>query len=219
MFALTHKVPLSARRIVIDTTRCSGGVTYQSETMRTDRMGEAVETESKVVKHTDHEKACERIDKARRKVVSVVKRHCKHSPLGWLCPEDRITALETDMQDALAACADANMYAELEGSARRVKPGLAYASADWSDQGVVSLVYEALAESVQAQADLARNLAPERLAEVKQELLKIATMVGGPARAALECAARDIQAIARARRDGKDPDYSVLDAAAGWFKL
>lgn len=219
MFALTHKVPLGSYRIVLDTTRCSGGVSYQSETLSTDRQGDAVETKSHVTKHVDHEKAVARIDQARRKVVNVVRKHCKISPLGWLCAESQIGALEQDMQGALADCADANMYAELQGSARRVKPGLAYAHADWSDQGVISLVYEALAESVKAQADLARTLDPLRLPEIKVELLKIARMVGGPARAALETAARDIQAIAKARRDGADPDYSVLDAAVEWFAL
>lgn len=213
------KVPLASCRVVIDMTRCSGGVSHESIKLREDRNGESVETESKVTRHVDHEKAVGKIDQARRKVISVIKKHCKHTPVGYICPDDRIPALESDMQEALAACHNANQYAEIEGSARRIRPGMTYATVDWNDPGVTTAVFETLAERVQVQVDLCLTLPVERLPEVRGELLQIASVVSGPARAALEFAAKDVGAIQRARREGKEPDMSVMEAAAQWFRV
>jgi hypothetical protein len=205
--------------VVIDMTRCSGGVTHESIKLNESRNGDSVETESKIIKHVDHERAVAKIAQARSKVIGVIKKHCKHTPVGYICPEGRITRLESDLQAALAACADANQFAEIEGSARRIRPGITYATVDWNDPSVTTAVFESLAEKVQAQLDLAKSLPVERLSEVKQELLQISTVVSGPARTALEYAARDIPAIMKARKDGADPDYSVLEAAVQWFRV
>jgi hypothetical protein len=100
-----------------------------------------------------------------------------------------------------------------------VFPSIVYATVDWSDPSISRLVYETLAERTADQRALAESLPPGRLGEVKQELLLMATMVGGPAREALEFAARDIPKVKKAREEGKVPDYSMLDAAVSWFTV
>lgn len=213
------KVQLVNRRIVINATRATGGVSHTSEKVSETRNGEAVETHTRGTRNVDHDGAVKRIDQANRRVITTIKKHARHTPLGWIVPEDRVDAMESDLQEAYGACHDANRYAESEGSARRVQPAIAYASVDWNDPSLSRLVFDALAERVQAQVDLAKSLPVDRLAEVKAELLQIATLVSGPARQCLECAARDIHAIKRDRLAGKEPDLSVLEAAVGWFTL
>lgn len=219
MFAAMTKVPLAQSRIVINATRAKGGVRHESEKLNESRNGEAVETTSKVVKHVDHEKAVARVDQSVRRVIATVKKYCKSTPMGWVCPEDRVPAMESEMQNAFADCAQANAESAMYGSERRVHPSIVYAQVDWNDPSITRLVYETLAERVAEALSQATALPVERLSEVRQELLLISGMVGGPAREALEFAARDIPKIAKARRDGADPDLDMLKAAVSWFTV
>lgn len=219
MFALTHKVPLVNVRIVQNTTRARGGVKSESEVTDSTRTGEQLDTTSRIIRHVDHVTAVAKVDKAYQKVISTIKRFCRHTPLGWVCPEDKVGALETALMDAYQACADANDYAACAGSQRRVEAGIAYLQADWDDPGVIRLVYETVQERVSVLRANAESLPPGRLPEVRSDLLQLATMVGGPAREALEFAAKDVGRIQKARQDGRDPDFSMLDAAVQWFAV
>lgn len=219
MFSAMTKVPLARARIVINATRAKGGVRHESQKLSEARQGEQVEVTSKVTKHVDHEKAVLRVDQAVRRVIATVKKFCKSTPMGWVCPEDRVPALESELQSAFADCAQANSESQMYGSERRVQPSIVYAQVDWNDPSITKLVYETLAERVAETVDQAMVLPVERLTEIRQELLLISGMVGGPAREALEFAARDIPKIAKARRDGADPDLDMLKAAVSWFTV
>lgn len=224
--SVIHSAPrarLALSSVVINVTRCTGGIRTRSVKVGEERIneGEGLSTDRRVEREVDHVEAVKRINAASESIAYMIRKHCTSTAFGWVLHDTGRAAFENDLQEALGKAHGANQYAELVGSARRIAPGLVYATVDMGDPGVAKHVYTAIRETLEWARDSLLTGDPDKLTAVRPAVEGLATLTVGPANYAIheaaKCVHRAVEVLRGKKGADPQPDLEPLNVAIGWF--